>query len=251
MKSSTTLIIMGAAALLGVGGSLLFIHLADRARSEAVTARSRLAALENDVAASDSLARLDSVNANFMTYDLSFHELRGRVRHVTYGEESVDFDRDGNWTNPQAYISRAGNSLNFGRDKFGCIINGISTESADGQPLEQVEYTWGDNRVKRISSSGIAGQYRMDFVYDGKLRLTQLSVVSSDEESKSEIVTSYTYQDFDHAGNWTRRTARSSIKTTVAGGYYDEDSGTFINSSEPVYDSNEEVETRSITYYPS
>lgn len=249
MKSSTAIIVISGAIAIATGGSILFHHLAQQTRREVAESNMRLAALQGDVAAGDSLARLDSINANFTSCDLSFHELRGRVRHVTYGEESVDFDREGNWTNPQAYVTRSGNALSFNRDKFGCIIGGVTADAVEGQAVEKVEYTWSGDRVKRIESDGFAGHYRIDCTYDGKQRLTQMSVVSSDEESKSEIVTTFTYSDFDRYGNWTRRTARSAIKTTVNGGYYDEDSGTFISGGEPVLDSSEEEQTRSITYW--
>ncbi len=249
MKTSTALIVTAAAILLGAGGSFLFVHLADSARRDARAERLRIPGLNDRISQLQDAYSRDSLDANFTTPDLCFHELHGRVRDVRNGEESMSFDRNGVWTNPKAYISRGGNNLSFERNKFDYIIAAVTPESMEGQPIETVEYEWSGRRVKRIKSHGLNGDYTVTLTYDNHDLLTSSHTVSSDETARSEIATTYTYQDFDSHGNWVRRTARSAIKTTVFGGYYDEETGEMVGGDEPVLDSSEQTEQRTITYY--
>lgn len=249
MKQGTALLITAIFAVSGIGWSILFSHLADNTRREIADEQQRLAALTDSIAMQDSLARADSLARNIVTPDLAFHDLHGRVRDVSFGEERISFDRDGVWTNPSKYVSRFGNSLTFTRNKLGNIIAGCTAEREGGVPIESVEYDWKDNRVTKVTAEYYGGEYRITYRYDHHNRLVESTTVSRDDTGESDISTTYTYLKFDSYGNWTERNARSAIRTVQYDGYYDEDNDTFINNGEPFMDSSEELQRRSITYY--
>ena len=249
MKQGTALLITAVFAVSGIGWSILFSHLADNARREIAGEQQRLAALTDSITMQDSLARADSLAKNIVTPDLAFHDLHGRVRDVSFGEERISFDRNGVWTNPSKYVSRFGNSLTFTRNKLGNIIAGRTSGREGGVPIESVEYDWKDNRVTKVTAECYGGEYRITYRYDHHNRLIESTTVSRDDTRESDVSTTYTYLKFDSYGNWTERNARSAIRTVQYDGYYDEDNDTFIDNGEPFLDSSEELQRRSITYY--
>lgn len=249
MKQKTALIIIGVSIVAGAGLSWLFTELSDRAHKEKAEEMARLETLRLRYAEGDSLLRADSLRHEMVTPDLAFHELHGQVRDVSSGEEHVSFDRNGVWTNPQFYISRAGNTLNVERNKLGRVVRAVSREIFEGEPTERIEYEWRDDRVYKIHSVTYDGSYDITYTYDNKGLLKESRVVSRGDGAVSDVATTYTYDKFDSNGNWTRRTAKSAIKTTEEEGYYDDSTETYVEGNEPLIQSNDEVQERKITYY--
>lgn len=249
MKTRTWLIIAGVSAAAGIGGSFLFHNLAEKARLQTHSERGRLEALQQQIALRDSTLRRDSMDVSIVTPDLVFFGLHGRVREMRQGETLASFDKNGRWINQQTYVTRAGYTPQFERNKFDYIIGGRTRESLDGVAAEQLTYTWTDGLLTKIESKGCESDYVIKYNYDHHNLLLGSHTVCFDEGGKSEISTSYTYRKFDRLGNWTEREARSAIKNVQYGGYYDDEKDTFVEDAEPIIESNEEIETRTISYY--
>lgn len=249
LSQNTCLIIIGASLILGVGGSICFHEMAADMRRRTAEETQRLADLQKRLEMQDSLARTDSLNKSIVTPDLAFFSLHGRVREVHTSTITATFDKEGRWTNPQAYVSRSGYNLTFERNKFGYVIKGVAKEKVNGRPVEEIAYEWKDGLLRRVVSNGYDADYQIDYTYDSHNRLLTEHTVCTSEEGTSEISSSYTYQAFDRMGNWTRREVRSAIKNTETEGYYDEDNDTFIDNDTPIIDSNSETQVRTITYY--
>lgn len=249
MKTKNWLIVASAAIAVGVGGSILFHELAVQTREKRVEEEARLEALQQQIDMRQAAYSRDSLNRVFVTADLAFFGLHGKVREMRQGELLASFTEEGVWTNPGIYVTRAGYSPQFERNKFNYIIGGTSRETIDGAPMETLVYTWKDGRLVKIESTGPDGDYTIKFTYGPKNLLASSHTICHDEGGESEISTSYTYKKIDRLGNWTEREARSAIKNVQYGGYYDDENDTYIEGDEPIIESNSEIETRIISYY--
>lgn len=190
----------------------------------------------------DSL-RQDSLNRNFSTFDLSFHQLHGKVKEVKWdngwNEKNVYmFNEEGSWINDgwtktdKEYIAPFARSnmpkQKTIRDSEGKIIKSYYSCN-DGGDFDYYSFTWKNGRIIDDSvgtfsynTDGTLAKY--DQVHHSYIGLIQPSIIY------------YFNYKFDHFGNWIERTMK--VET------WDVDSGTpeFI-------DKEIKKEKRTISYY--
>lgn len=249
MKRTTAYIIMGASVVLGATLSVIFHILGVNEAKEREALSVRLDHLQAQASLLRDRQQADSLLRELVTPDLAFFSLHGCVRDMSDGENTISFDNQGHWNDTRGYTSEGGYALQFERNKFGRIIAAESTDKADGAPAEKIEYTWDGDLLTRVESKGYEASYTIKYTYDTHGRLASMLRINKDSSGESQISSTYSYEKSDRMGNWTQRTCRSAIKTVQYGGYYDDETGAWVDSSDPVIDSSEEVQQRRITYY--
>lgn len=187
--------------------------------------------------------RQDSLNKNFVTFDLSFHQLHGKVKDVKWdngwNEKKIyKYDEEGNWINDgwtkteKQYIAPFAMSIlpkqKTIRDSEGKIIK-VFFSCCDGEDFCYDSYSWNDGKI--IDDSNGTYSYNKD----GTLAKYD-EVHHKYEAILQPKIIYYSDYKFDHYGNWIERTMK--IET------WDDDSGTpeFI-------DREIKKEKRTITYY--
>lgn len=204
----------------------------ETAHAQAVMAQERL----------DSL-RQDSLNRNFSTFDLAFHQLHGKVKDVkwdnSWNEKKIyKYDEEGHWVNDgwtksdKEYIAPYAMSdlpkQKTIRDTEGKIIK-VFYSCNDGEDFCYDSFTWKNGRITDDSvgtysynTDGTLAKY--DEVHHTYIGMIQPRIIY------------YSNYKFDRFGNWIERTMK--IET------WDVDSGT-----PELIDKGIEKEKRTITYY--
>lgn len=212
------------------------------AREETIRKAEETTKEEAEQARLDSL-RQDSLNRNFSTFDLSFHQLHGKVKNVNWDEgwnekKVYKYDEEGNWINDGWTKSEKHYIAPYAmpklpkqktiRDSEGKIIK-VYFSCNDGEDFCHDSYTWKNGRIiddsngtYSYNTDGTLSKY--DEVHHKYMAILQPKIIY------------YSNYKFDHFGNWIERTMK--IET------WDDDSGTpeFI-------DKEIKKEKRIIKYY--
>ncbi len=147
----------------------------------------------------------------FHSSDLAFFGLHGHVKTVTDdGVTSLEFDPDGVLT--AVYGTPA--SQRFNRDNQGRIVEMNGYEN-------HVEYEWGDERPVGSEAQAEGMSMKESYTYDERGFVVEIKHTDDGDES----VETFTYNDVDKQGNWTKRTSEgyeyAAGTTTRVIEYYD------------------------------
>lgn len=249
MKPIIPLCVTAAGIIFGVATCGVFIYLTDQLKEKAETEKLHLNEINNKIKICENEAKQDSLAKCFESPDLQFHMLHGKVKSLNINGNLYTFNENGTWENQQSYETPTGYKATFNRDKFGYIISANSKEMIDGHSVESVKYKWTDNLLTKVSGIGYEWKYTIEYTYNSD-KLVKYSIYKAlDTSGESEIKSTYTYTDFDDHNNWTCRKVKQTITTIEHEGYFDDVTEEYVQNNNPIIDSQEFTETRTIKYY--
>jgi len=222
---------MNRKILLGLVSIALLVHVTScfGPSKQEIEEQTRL----DSIAVADSVAAVRKAEAkrvsdslrwvNFKSPDLTFFELHGHVKTVSYGkDEVIEFSRDGKFIKDNGRDPfRTGTITEFeSPDEYKRNAQGYISEVGGWE--WGTEYFWADGRVVKESGGAEAFEWEYLYHYDSNGLLVSLSGTEGEfEEPKTSVKYTVTYSEFDEYGNWTKRHVSSGRNTQRSITYYE------------------------------
>lgn len=158
---------------------------------------------------SDELAKY-----GFKSSDLSFWEVKGNVKSVSYQGGSIYFfDEEGTFcfVNEKPAIEKGDREINSSHDFFYSHNDKNQINRLKAMEFE-TKYIWGSNGMLEAEESKYAeGTEKATYSYDENGNVAKIDFVAVFGEDKKEVksTTTYKYTKFDKQGNWIEREFKS------------------------------------------
>ena len=183
--------------------------------------------------------RNDSIIRNRITPDLALFELKGPVKSVNKGyiafftENGANFDKDGNLTSINKSYANDGYKLK--RDSKNRIKSIICVEDPSWPHKSSDNIKYNDQNLPIECYTLLLESDGTDkYFYKNGVITSKTAIFSGEGDygnGKSTIT--YTYLEYDHYGNWTKRKVHDKFKDDFGEGNYNKTS----------------IQTRKIKYY--
>lgn len=175
--------------------------------------------------------------------DWGLFELKGKVKSVTYNKGNLPFILNENKNITQITFSKDG-KVNFPEDvklirnKRGHIteINYIYKENNSETFTEYKIQRDSKERITYLSTGDYCAAPIYDFYYNSKGYVSKATETIGEEGYSKTTTFTYTYQEYDDYGNWTKRSYKAVAKEKVEG-------------EKPTTSSYSGTDTREITYH--
>ena len=174
--------------------------------------------------------------------DWGLFELKGKVKSVTYYNGACHIDWEGYNQNTKITFSNDGKvnvpkGLKVIRNKQGHITEIQYISEKEVRSVQRVRRD-SKERITYLSFDRIdaCGSYQYNYTYNSKGYISKAIYETWEEGCTWTTTFTYTYQDFDENGNWTKRSFKAVTKEDCEDG-------------KPSTSSSSGTETRKITYH--
>lgn len=156
----------------------------------------------------DSIRKAE-MHKNFVTPDLTFFELRGQVKSVSYNyyEAKLGFKKSASFTANGTVVTPNGVKLKRSNGK---IKEVEYYEDLIGQWLGDSFITNDNGQIISSDYTGPDGSGTEKFYYDDNGRLSKTTTSGHINGEPFHNTSTFSYKSFDQYGNWTKRIEKSS-----------------------------------------
>lgn len=182
--------------------------------------------------------------SGLMTAEASFRRYEGAFLPVV--ELELRYDNDGTFLSGRDISVDPPMEVEISKNVFGETVEmrvSLSGGDMNSSNAFVQTYTWSDGRLSTVEMHADEIVRKQHFFYDNDALIPQRSEIHSEGmEDVQKSAESYAYTEFDHAGNWTKR----SVTIVTSGHRYDVESAT--SQSAAVTDTTYRIDTRRIRY---
>lgn len=182
--------------------------------SQEQTAKDSTNVVENTPQPANEAEAAPAVELPFQTPDLTLFDLVGHVKTCKYGSVTLKFDNNGKLT---SYVIGGVNQIKkLERDNNSRITHFVAAEDEETGSQDEGMVEWDDDgRIEQFVEINMEGSIVYEYTFtepDAQNPVPRIAISTQKGEGYNwSGTTTYTYDSFDEAGNWTQRKGKADL----------------------------------------